>query len=61
MRAIQVPKPGSDFFACHPLPAPPAQLIGRRLSIQGWPSRAQCAYHRMITDQVRFRAVLVNR
>lgn len=67
----------------------PVQLIGRRLSIQGWPSGspkdsedtlnfcaltgirpmieefpledAARAFQRMITNQVRFRAVLVNR
>ena len=69
--------------------ASPVQLIGKRLSIQGWPSgspkdsedtlnfcaltgirpmieefpleEASKAYQRMITNQVRFRAVLVNR
>lgn len=72
-----------------PLSVSPAQLIGRRLSIQGWPSgtpkdsedtlnfcaltgvrpmieefpleEAARAYERMMTNQVRFRAVLVNR
>jgi D-arabinose 1-dehydrogenase-like Zn-dependent alcohol dehydrogenase len=67
----------------------PVQLIGRRLSIQGWPSgvpkdweetmnfcalmgvrpmieefpleEAARAYQRMITNQVRFRAVVVSR
>jgi len=71
-----------------PMTVSPAQLIGRRVSIQGWPSGAPkdsedtlnfCAlagvrpmieefpledagraYQRMITNQVRFRAVLVN-
>ena len=66
----------------------PAQLIGRRLSIQGWPSgapkdseetmnfcalagvrpmveqfpleEAAHAFERMITNQARFRVVLVN-
>ncbi len=72
-----------------PMTVSPAQLIGRRISIQGWPSGAPkdsedtlnfCAltgvrpmieefpleeagraYQRMISNQVRFRAVLVNR
>jgi D-arabinose 1-dehydrogenase-like Zn-dependent alcohol dehydrogenase len=72
-----------------PLSVSPVQLIGQRLSIQGWPSGspkdsedtlnfcaltgvrpmieefplqdAGRAYERMITNQVRFRAVLVNR
>jgi Zn-dependent alcohol dehydrogenases len=72
-----------------PMSISPAQLIGRRLSIQGWPSGAPkdsedtlnfCAltgvrpmieefpleeagraYDRMMANQVRFRAVLVNR
>ena len=72
-----------------PMKVSPAQLIGRRFSIQGWPSGspkdsedtlnfcaltgirpmieefpledAADAYQRMITNQVRFRAVLVNR
>jgi D-arabinose 1-dehydrogenase-like Zn-dependent alcohol dehydrogenase len=71
-----------------PLSISPAQLIGRRISIQGWPSGspkdseetlnfcalsgvrpmieefpledAARAYQLMITNQVRFRAVLVN-
>jgi alcohol dehydrogenase, propanol-preferring len=72
-----------------PMTVSPAQLIGQRLAIQGWPSGspkdsedtlnfcaltgvrpmieefpledAARAYQRMITNQVRFRAVLVNR
>jgi D-arabinose 1-dehydrogenase-like Zn-dependent alcohol dehydrogenase len=72
-----------------PMTVSPVQLIGRRLSIQGWPSGSPkdsedtlnfCAltgvrpiieefpledaargFERMITNQVRFRAVLVNR
>jgi D-arabinose 1-dehydrogenase-like Zn-dependent alcohol dehydrogenase len=72
-----------------PLSISPAQLIGARKSVQGWPSGtpkdsedtlnfcaltgvlpmievfpledAAKAYERMITGQVRFRAVLVNR
>ena len=72
-----------------PMTVSPAQLIGRRLSIQGWPAgspkdsedmlnfcaltgirpmieefpleEATRAYERMIMNQVRFRAVLVNR
>jgi D-arabinose 1-dehydrogenase-like Zn-dependent alcohol dehydrogenase len=75
--------------AFDPMTVSPAQLIGRRTSIQGWPSgssrdsedtlnfcaltgvrpmieefpleQATRAYQRMITNQVRFRAVLVNR
>jgi len=72
-----------------PLAVSPAQLIGRRLAIQGWPSgspkdsedtlnfcaltgvrpmieefpleQAAEAYGRMMANEVRFRAVLVNR
>jgi D-arabinose 1-dehydrogenase-like Zn-dependent alcohol dehydrogenase len=72
-----------------PMTVSPVQLIGRRVSIQGWPGGAPkdsedtlnfCAltgvrpmieeypleeaargYERMITNQVRFRAVLVSR
>lgn len=72
-----------------PMSVSPAQLIGKRLSIQGWPSGAPkdsedtmnfCAltgirpmieefpledaaraYERMMTNQVRFRAVVVSR
>ena len=72
-----------------PMTISPVPLIGRRLSIQGWPSGspkdsedtlnfcaltgirpmieefpledAARAFQRMITNQVRFRAVLVNR
>ena len=72
-----------------PLTVSPVQLIGKRISVQGWPSgspkdseetlnfcaltgvrpmieefplgEAASAYQRMIANQVRFRAVLVNR
>lgn len=72
-----------------PLSVSPVQLIGRRLSIQGWPAgspkdseetmnfcaltgvrpmieefpleEAARAFNQMMTNQVRFRAVLVNR
>jgi len=72
-----------------PLTVSPVQLIGKRISIQGWPAgspkdseetlnfcaltgvrpmieefplgEATNAYQRMIANQVRFRAVLVNR
>jgi len=71
-----------------PITISPAQLIGRRFAIQGWPSGtsrdsedtlsfcarsgvrptieefpledAERAYGRMLANQVRFRAVLVN-
>jgi D-arabinose 1-dehydrogenase-like Zn-dependent alcohol dehydrogenase len=74
--------------AFDPLSISPAQLIGRRRSIQGWPSGspkdseetmrfcaltgirpmieqfpledAAAAYQKMMSNQVRFRAVLVN-